>query len=99
MEIDRSGTVIDRQVLTEKSVYGLLRSAGTPERDISHHFSDLYVRVTPRNTELLRRYYEAQGISKMPETFRSNIPGEGYWYDIPFAYDPYWEERMKNESV
>lgn len=77
-----------------KSLYHVLLDAQTPETDIDSHFSDLYVRVTPKNTELLRQYYDAQGIKKLPETFRSNL-GDGKWYDIPFAYDPYWEEKMR----
>lgn len=77
-----------------RSLYQVLLDAQITETDIDSHFSDLYLRVTPENTELLRQYYEAQGIKKMPKTFRSNT-SDGCWYDIPFAYNPYWEEKMR----
>lgn len=81
-----------------QSIYNVLMDAQISEMDIDNHFSDLYVRVTPETTELLRRYYEAQGAKRMPETFRSNL-GDGQWYDIPFAYNTYWEDKMKKGCV
>lgn len=80
-----------------QSIYNVLMGAQVPERDIDNHYSDLYLRATPQNTELLRRYYEVQGIKRLPEKFRSKLDNEE-WYDIPFAYNPYWEEMMTKKG-
>lgn len=80
-----------------QSIYKVLMDAQVPDKDIDNHFSDLYLRATPQNTELLKRYYEANGVKRLPEKFRSKLDNDE-WYDIPFAYDPYWEEMMTKEG-
>ena len=67
----------------------------TSQTDIGNHYRDLYVRVTRKTKEIIQGYIQRNSLKGMPEVFRSNIAGEGYWYDIPFAYIPFWEERMK----
>lgn len=57
--------------------------------DISNWQSDLYVRVTPEVTELLAGY-EGGTVKR----FRSNIDGS-WQYEIPFAYTPWWDARLK----
>lgn len=53
---------------------------------ISHWQSDLYCKVTPQSQRLIKRYrYES-----MVTVFESS--DHTLWYDIPFAYTPYWEE-------
>lgn len=64
-----------------------------PNLDIDNHFSDLYVRVTNKNTEIIKTYYQKQGINHIPKKFKSNIENDGYWYDIPFKYIPYWKKK------
>lgn len=81
--------------MEEKSLYQMLLDQGVPQTDIGNHYSDLYVRVTRKTEEIIQDYIQRNGLKGMPEVFRSNIAGEGYWYDIPFAYIPFWEERMK----
>lgn len=49
-----------------------------------HHETDLYLKVTPEATRLVEEFG--------PDKFLS----EGkLWYDIPFAYDPEWERKMR----
>ena len=55
---------------------------------IDHHESDLYVPVTPETTKIVNQYE-----FKSVKSFINNIDGKR-WYDIPFAYKPYWEKKM-----
>jgi hypothetical protein len=52
-----------------------------PARDIDHHRSDLYLRVTPASTVLVNEYEFKNQVT----TFKDNIE-HVLWYDIPFAY-------------
>ena len=65
------------------TIYEQLKAAGVP---LDHHESDLYARVEPKSRAIVAANYPS---AKM---FRSQIDGE-LWYDIPFAYDPWWIER------
>jgi hypothetical protein len=51
-----------------------------------HHESDLYIKATPAARELLKRYKHSFS------AFTSQIDGS-LWFDVPFAFDPWWEER------
>lgn len=54
------------------------------------HSSDLYVEKTAETEKLIADYEFKQNV----RTFKSDVDGS-IWYDIPFAYSPYWENRMK----
>jgi len=56
--------------------------------DISHHESDLYVLATPETCKIVDSY-EFNGNVR---TFRSE--GKLY-FDIPFAFDPFWDKLQK----
>ena len=56
------------------------------ENEIDHHCSDLYLKVTPESQKLVADYDFAENVT----TFRDQIEGKP-WYEIPFAYTPYWE--------
>ena len=56
--------------------------------DIDHHESDLYLRKTLKSEKLINEYEFINLVS----VFRDNIDNE-LWYEIPFAYTPYWERR------
>jgi len=62
------------------------------ERGIEHcnHNSDLYIPVTEETKELVQKY-KLSGI--MASTFYTQ-DDKTLWYDIPFAYMPYWEEKL-----
>ena len=63
------------------SIYTQLRAIGA---QLDHHASDLYVRDCDEVRTLLRHCDRRHHIS----TFYSN---DQLWYDVPFAFDPYWE--------
>lgn len=64
--------------------YAALLAAGVP---LDSHESDLYAKVTP----VSRPIVEASGWSR--SIFTSQIDGER-WYDLPFAFEPWWERRV-----
>lgn len=61
-----------------------------PSNDIDHWESDLYLRKTPQTDALIREYEYKANV----KVFRDNID-HVLWYDVPFAYDPFWEERHR----
>jgi hypothetical protein len=67
------------------SIYTELKTAGV---SVSSHESDLYAKVTPESEALIARYQFKINVKR----FRSQIDGTP-WFDIPFAYDPYWEKH------
>ena len=66
-----------------KSIYTLLTEA---KQEIGSWQSDLYVQVNPITTEIVNNYEFKCNV----RTFQSNIDGK-LTYDIPFAYDPFWQ--------
>lgn len=79
-----------------KTLYQRLVEVMKPE-EIDHHNSDLYVRVTTDSKRTINEYFAEQGleIGWFVSIFTSNIPSHCLWYDIAFAYDPFWEEARK----
>jgi len=68
------------------TIYEQMKKAGVK---IEHHESDMYV---PKNevTDAIIADYEFKDNC---EEFYSDMSQE-YWYDIPFAYDPYIEAKL-----
>ena len=69
------------------SIYADMQRAGVP---IEHHESDLYVPVTTETRAIVHAY-----------AFRTNVhvfcSSDGtLWYDIPFAFNPYWENKNRS---
>lgn len=75
-----------------------IKVAKPNEDEVSSWTCDLQCRVTPQTTALVEDCAFAHLITK----FRSVIDGE-MWYEIPWAYKPWWDENVKggekNESV
>ena len=71
------------------TIYEQLKAAGVP---MDSHQSDLYAKKTTESQAIIAAC-EFRGIVK---TFISQID-KTVWYDIPFAYDPFWE-RVEAES-
>lgn len=69
-----------------ESLYHRLVDAGCV---LDHHESDLYVKVDPTSTSILRTVF---GDFKMPPTFVHAVSG-ARWYDVAFMYEPFWEAR------
>jgi len=60
---------------------------------IGSHESDLYAKVTPMSTLILQDYEFRHNV----KSFRNNVDGK-IWYDVPFAYDPFWDKSPKNKA-
>jgi len=71
-------------------IYNQIVSAGIEH---SHHESDLYVPVNEQTHAIVKAYRFASNVT----TFVSNIDGK-LWYDIPFAYLPYWEAKQAKQK-
>jgi hypothetical protein len=69
-------------------IYDELKEAGA---EMENHESDLYVKVTTQTTKILVRYAYWANVRSFKDA-----AGQA-WYDIPFAYKPFWEtkKRMK----
>jgi hypothetical protein len=72
--------------LTSQSVYTDLVKA---DAKIDHHASDLYVLDTPEARRIIAEHPEHK-----VEPFKDSIDGKR-WLEIPFAYDPFWDERAR----
>ena len=55
--------------------------------EIGHHESDLYLKVNSISEELVSNYEFKKSVKK----FVSLIDNE-LWFDLPFAYDPYFDK-------
>lgn len=73
---------------TKPTLYQALTAAGI---ETGSHESDLHFPVTPESTQLLANYPLLQ---KNATTFRDKTNGQSC-YDVPFAYDPWWEQRSR----
>lgn len=76
-----------KDIITVGELYAAMMDATTPgERD--HHASDLYIKVTPATMRIIDRYEYRHDVT----TFRDQTdPRRALWYDVPFAYLPYWQ--------
>ncbi len=75
------------------SLYAELVAAGVPT---ANHYSDLYAKVTPESHALVRAAMKRREVSDV-KTFQNQVEG-GTWFDIPFAYVPYWETIQAEEA-
>ena len=57
------------------------------KEEIDNHESDLYLKKTEISFKLIKEYKFKSSVRE----FYSNIDHQ-LWYDIPFAYDPFWEK-------
>lgn len=79
-----------------KSLYQCFLDSGIPPEEIDHHYSDLYVKVSFKSKRVLEEYQRSSGVRYFAEIFKAN-DGSGLWYDIAFAYDPFWETVAKKD--
>lgn len=70
-----------------KSFYDKLIEAGCEPMQAHSNSSDLHVPVTPETTALVRDYQFKRNVT----VFTSNLDGE-QWYDVPFAWEPFWDD-------
>lgn len=67
-------------------IYEQLKAVGVP---IGSHESDLYAEVNAKSREIVSGYEYKCNVT----TFRNQITGT-LWYDIPFAYTPFWDQKL-----
>lgn len=72
------------------TLYEELKAAGV---EIDHHESDLYFECTAESTQILDRH---RSRTARASAFTSKTT-QRLWYEVPFAYDPYWEKRCQNK--
>ena len=81
--------------MSDVPLYDRLVAAGF---EIDHHASDLYVRVTPESRAIINAWRAENGYGEgFCETFVSQVDGLRY-YDVPFAFKPYWDARAPREE-
>ena len=77
------------EIVNPSELYDEIVKVTTPEQR-GNWTSDLQCKVTKDTTAVIERYKYKHLVT----TFRSAIDGT-LWYEIPFAYTPWWEERCK----
>ena len=73
-----------------KSIYEQLLEKNIP---VSNHESDLYAKCTSESKIIIDAYEHRSNVT----TFKNNLDGK-FWYDIPFAYDPFWNKK-ENQNI
>lgn len=73
------------------NIYEDMKAAGV---QIDNHESDLYVPVTDVTRAIVARYSDTHSIT----SFRHATTG-AHWYDIPFAYAPFWANKAKTTNL
>ena len=84
--------------MNNKSLMERLLEAGYPPEDIDHHYSDLYVYVTPLTTRILTEWANENGYDGnlrdgvFVQIFKDQITGK-MMYDIAFQYIPSLDKK------
>lgn len=68
------------------SIYQKMIAAGVK---VDNHYSDLYAPVNPVTEKIVSEYEHKSNVT----TFHG-----GQYYDIPFAFDPYWEAKQNQQK-
>ena len=68
------------------NIYDELKAKGIP---LDNHESDLYALKTPESEAIIKAWDFPHNVT----TFKSQIDGN-IWYDIPFAFKPWWDARL-----
>ena len=71
------------------SLFQMVVKLGIP---FSNHASDLYIPVTPETTKLLQSI-TIKGRKHHYSVFNNQVEG-GLWYDVAFAYEPFWSAKL-----
>jgi hypothetical protein len=72
----------------EETLYDAICKAGITT---DYHESDLYFPVTEKSTAILAQFPQE---AKNATTFAENRSGAP-WYDVPFAYTPFWDAKVR----
>jgi len=68
------------------SIYEEIKKTGF---EIDNHESDLYCLANDITANILKNYE-----FKSQVTIFTSKTDKRLWYDIPFAYSPYWDEKL-----
>jgi hypothetical protein len=71
-------------------IYEEMVAAGV---ETANHESDLYVPANPTTQQIADRYEFKCNVTR----FINNITGT-VWFDIPFAYTPWWDRRLGRQK-
>lgn len=71
-----------------ESLYAELKRT-LPQVETSSHESDLYIKAEPATVAQVRRLILKH--QHTPAMFWAD-DGSGHWYEVPFAFDPFWEK-------
>jgi len=74
----------------KQTLFEAIKAAGI---EYDYYQSDLFFRVTDESSDILKRYPQYYAGAGM---FYSKGSA---WYDVPFAYDPFWEKLKRSEYV
>jgi hypothetical protein len=74
------------------TLYDELQAAGCRT---GNHESDLYVKADDVSRPIVHGAVKAGRLATKPTLFQSTHPEDlgAIWYEIPFAYSPFWRER------
>jgi len=75
------------------TIYQQMKAAGVP---MDNHESDLYVPKNEVTSEIIHKAMREGELKSFVDIFMSERDNE-WWYDIPFAYQPFWNEKSKGK--
>ena len=87
--------------MNNKSLMERLLEAGYPPEDIDHHYSDLYVYVTPLTTKVITEWADENGYDSnlrdcvFFQIFIVHFSGL-IFYDVVFQYIPCLDKKEEN---
>lgn len=74
--------------MTSQELYEQVIALNIPH---AHYASDLYIKITVDSMNLISKYKHISNVS----SFRNQLD-KTLWYDVPFAYQPYyWDRRIQ----
>lgn len=73
------------------NIYDALKFAGCI---LASHESDLYVKAGPTARRVIREALNDGRLATRPTLFEAT-DNSGVWYEIPFAYQPFWDRKLK----
>lgn len=79
--------------MSTPTLYERLYAAGI---EMDSHHSDLYVPVTPESREIIEQAKKDHP-TILESIFVSDVDGKE-WFDLPFEYQPYWEQKNRERS-
>ena len=73
--------------MNAKMLYAAAKAAGL---EVDNHNSDLYIKVSGKARALINNYEYKNSVT----TFNSS-DGSGLWFEVPFAFEPFWENAER----